>query len=296
MKKLKCVCRISSGFRILWVTWWLLIFSICIALPAKGTEGLALSDLSESQRSLPDALFSRTQQYPTKYKKIIIDTIPRTGSIVLYNVLRFLFEDEKYLGMNYLNFHMNTRLDAVILFGHRCSDLVQDNPKHIYISSIRDPEDLIFSFVRVNYSRDQSPRPLKEVIWSCGNCALANWEQLDLKKQRLNNFHFLSFREFNKDLNKLLDTIESIFEVNIDIRDRLLICSCFSKSAIQDYLIRRGLFSFSEVDDLTAFHGAHVDSLSISKQDEAIWRQEIRAYMLSNPVWEQLCKRYASFL
>ena len=76
----------------------------------------------------------------------------------------------------------------------------------------------------------------------------------------------------------------------------MLICSCFNKSAVQEYLHEKGLRAFSEVDGLTAFHGSHVNDFNLTKEEDETWRQLIQIYMLSDPVWKQLCERYADLL
>lgn len=270
------------------------ILFVCTALSSavEITDLKHFLDINEGQLLLPNALFSRTKQYKTKYNKIVIDTIPRTGSILLYNVFRYLFENEENLALSYMNFYLKPDSDAVILFGHGCSDLIEDVNDRVYIiSSIRNPEDIIFSYCRVANNVDSSRRP-EELVRITGSNVLSHWNRLACKAQRVRNFSFLCFEEFNNDLNKLLDGIESIFKIEIDARDRLIVCSFLKKSAIQAYLVERNLGSFSLVDDLTGFHGIHVDNGEISKIDGIKWRELIQMYLKEDSMWNQICKYY----
>lgn len=279
---------------------WLIAFFPCISLSMIVEEEkiLPLSDLIQNQLFLPDALFNRTKQYSTKYKKIVIDTIPRTGSLLLYNVLRYLFEYEEYLNMNYRNFYMNPVSDAIILFGHGCSDLVEtDSEDVIIISSIRNPEDIIFSHCQLNL-KDKFffKKNLNEIVKKEGDYILNHWERIDLLYQRSRNMRFLSFKMFNEELDFLLDKIQSIFDIDIDPRDRFVLCSCLDKTVVQEYLIKRKLFSFDQVDDITGFHGSHVGNARISDQEKIEIFKAIREYLYANPIWEQLYKKYSNLL
>ncbi len=56
---------------------------------------------AQPKHTFPNLISLRTKQYPLeKYKKIIIRTPLRTGSTLVYNVVRTLFEDKENYNTN----------------------------------------------------------------------------------------------------------------------------------------------------------------------------------------------------
>src|SRR5690606_9641364 len=89
----------------------------------------------------------RAGKYPLhKYQQIVIYSAPRTGSSLLYNVLRFLFEEDQFLNSPHNYFDAQ----KVVLKTHKNTDLSTLSKERIlYIVPIRNPMNACISNHRI---------------------------------------------------------------------------------------------------------------------------------------------------
>src|SRR6185437_3936462 len=88
----------------------------------------------------------RTQQYSlSSYKKIVVFSAPRTGSSLVYNVFRYLFENQE----NLFHAHHAFNQSCLVLKTHKPSELglIEESPV-LFVIPIRNPVDAIISNFR----------------------------------------------------------------------------------------------------------------------------------------------------
>ncbi len=109
----------------------LFIFSILLTTIFSSTLGF-----SEEFIDLTTFLQKRTQQHPIiGYKKIYLATPPRTGSTLVYNVLRYLFENED-------PYDWEQNYDNLVVKSHSDYKIKKDG---IYVVTIRNPIEACLS-------------------------------------------------------------------------------------------------------------------------------------------------------
>lgn len=89
----------------------------------------------------------RTRQYPLNpFQKVVVFSAPRTGSSLVYNVFRYLFENENYLLFPHNQFDLNRFVLKTHNFGES-SLLIGSNV--LFIVTLRNPIQAAISYVRI---------------------------------------------------------------------------------------------------------------------------------------------------
>lgn len=206
----------------------------------------------------------RTQQYSmNSYKKIVIFSGSRTGSSLIHNVFRFLFQNEKCLFVPHNEFNQ----DKYVLKTHRYIDIdSMDKNDVLYVVPIRHPLDACISACRIRSQPIANARDLCKDLMSRQIEHLKFAEKL---KATGNHVIFLKYEDFTQDLSYLLDDIETLFSISIAATDKALIKAGYSKENI--YFSIRSLPSFRECLPLSGFHGKHVSFGSFNPSDKVMY-------------------------
>ncbi len=189
----------------------------------------------------------RTQQYSTgSYEKIIVSSPPRTGSTLVFNVLRFLFEDQAVFDQSTYNKKIS---NAKVEKTHTIS-YPKEN-QFVFIP-IRNPIDACYSNYRI-FHKDRHILEVLEEITEPYIQSLIFIESLN----KYPNVVCIKYEDFLDNFDYLFDLIEKIFSITIHDYDKNLIAHALSKenvlANIQQYP------SFNEYHPATHLHGEHID-------------------------------------
>jgi hypothetical protein len=194
---------------------------------------------------------SRTKQYSlAPYRKIVVFSAPRTGSSLVYNVLRFLFEHETRLSSSHNEFNQ----DCFVLKTHRFNELEMICEKNVlYVVTIRNPVHAIASNYRI------SPRPIANVQEFARKLLHKHREYLvfsEAMKEAGGNVVFIKYEDIDDNLDCLFDFIETLFLVPIATADRELMKKGYERGNV--YSLTQGFYDFKDYLPLSGFHGKHV--------------------------------------
>lgn len=196
--------------------------------------------------------FYRTKQYPlTPSKKVVVFSAPRSGSSLVYNVLRFLFEDDSQL----LAHHYVISQDRVVLKTHRFADLDMIEEQDVfYVFTLRHPREASISNFRIcpreitdnkGFALELAERQRRYLFFS---------EAMEAEGR---NICRLKYEDFNGCFDALFDFIERHFDISIASEDKELMRKGYSKENI--YACVQGFEDFSGYFPISGFHGRHVD-------------------------------------
>lgn len=193
----------------------------------------------------------RTQQYVAPYQHIVVFSAPRTGSSLVYNVFRFLFEHDAQLLSPHTAFDLNNR----VLKTHAFEVLHQFNPSHVlYIYPMRNPLTASISNLRI-YRR-----------------TIPNFQKF-AREMIHNQMHYLSlsekleeegrivwrlrFEDFNNNLEYLFKYIEAKLQIRFQPQDKELMQKGYCKESIISNV--KHIDSFKNYLPIAGFHGQHID-------------------------------------
>jgi hypothetical protein len=225
-------------------------------------------------------LSERTQQYPLQcFKHVFLSTPPRTGSTLVYNVLRFLFENNPHFlwEENALN---------IVVKRHETNHIRNDVK---YVSTIRDPIEACFSHYRVLCSRNNKIMPLEvldEIIQFQVACINFTDQLLENKIDVL----VLKYEDFVDNFDFLFDRIEDSFQIEISDEDKIFLSKALSKKNVR--LNVEKFSNFEEFDQFNLFHGAHIDLDEFSEEYKNYVKMEIERKFSK---YIDICKKWGYF-
>lgn len=194
----------------------------------------------------------RTKQYSDfkTSKKIIIFSPSRTGSSLIYNIFRFLFEDDSKL----MGYHNEFDLERLVLKTHKFEEsALVENEDVIYVFVHRNPLDACISNYRI-CTRKIDDRQLFAKQLINRHCRYVNYsENLEHKHRTLLR---LRYEDFADNLDYIFGAIETHFNISIATEDKEIIRKGYSKKNI--YLCTQHLTDFSESLPVSGFHGRHI--------------------------------------
>jgi hypothetical protein len=200
----------------------------------------------ESFIDLRTFIHERTQQYTFQgAEKIYLNTPLRTGSTLVYNVLRFLFEAENHQPFENQGANLILKLHAPTLFDHRA----------MYICTLRNPLDASLSAYWAFSNARGALRPfsfLDKIIKG----QVDAFKYLDALVERGFTCLVLRYEEFVNDFESLFCSLEKQFNIIIDPKDRAILKRALSKENVNKNIER--FSSFSEHDEYHHFHGNHI--------------------------------------
>jgi len=202
----------------------------------------------------------RSQRYETPYDKIVIFTEPRTGSSLIYNVFRFLFEKEDKI----FSHHTENDPDKITLKVHEFKPEELFAPKKVlYVMTVRNPVDTCISHYRIFADTITNFQGFIERQITGQHNYLTCYEKMVQKG--LNTLLF-QYEYFNQDIDYLLELIENYFQLSIYKADKELLRRGLSKQNVSR--CTENLNSFFEYLPCSGFHGKHVASNNYEPPDE----------------------------
>lgn len=201
----------------------------------------------------------RTQQYPTgNYKTVCICSPPRTGSTFIYNIVRFLFEDELTKHAAHWNENMNVHKVS------KSHGILIDDPTRCVIFTVRNPLESSFSTYRVLYGINTLSQTLiSEVVETQINYLH------QLNNLLLNNKEAILFRYeyFVNDIYYVYNKLETFFSITIDKQDKSLLAEALDRDNVIANIEK--FDSFDHFDEISGFHGNHIelDNISLVKRN-----------------------------
>lgn len=206
----------------------------------------------------------RTQQYSMfPYKEIIVFSAPRTGSSFVYNVFRYLFEDDSKLFSHHYVFNQ----DRSVLKTHRSYEILSVEEKNVlYVFIMRHPYDGSISNHRI------CPFEFKDQQWFAEELAHrhrnALWLSEKLEAEGC-NVQRLKYEDFADNPDYLFDFIENHFVLSIAAEDKELIRKGYSKQNV--YACTQHFADFTGSLPISGFHGRHINVEDYSPPEDFLY-------------------------
>ena len=193
----------------------------------------------------------RLQQYSlAPYEKVIVFSPPRTGSMLTYNVMRYLFEDSQNLSCSHHQFN----LQRLALKTHRFYEIQSaDHVKALFVVTLRNPIDAIVSNFRICPNKPSNLRNFVQQKIQMHVDYLHFFEKL---KREGNHFLFLKYEDFASSMDYLFERIETHVGIHIHEADKEIMRKGYGRENVR--LSTESLANFSEYLPLSGFHGEHV--------------------------------------
>lgn len=190
---------------------------------------------------------NRSKQYSKNpYKKIIQVSSPRTGSTVVYNILRYLFEDKRNLNKEgFNNFNMN------VIKSHELKEEIL-NKDYTYVVTIRDPVDTIYSNCKIYFKKEVPQHKIDHCVYYY----FYFLQQVEKYKSEGYKFILLRYEDFCDKFDSIFDRLEKHFSIKIDQKDKEYIDKAFSKQNVLDFIKKYP--NFLQYDKSTMLHGDHI--------------------------------------
>jgi hypothetical protein len=196
----------------------------------------------------------------------MVFSVPRTGSSLTYNVLRFLFEDEQCLSFA----HNDFRLDRLVLKTHKMPEieiLKETGQKILFLITVRDPVQSCISTFRIQ------PRPVKNMQTFCRKQIERQVNYLEfIENLKAAGYPVLIFRyeDFEKEQSRsLLQFIEEHFSFSVSELDVQTIVQGYSRENI--FANIQTLPDFLQMLPISGFHGKHVSITPFTPPEDLLY-------------------------
>ena len=220
----------------------------------------------------------RTQQYPiSPFNSVWICSPWRTGSTLVYNIARFLFEDEQVNSRKVVN--------------KRHSLPPSDS---FAIVTIRHPIDACLSYLRVMASKGKvtDSNAINDAVHAYyGMCKMFAAFVED------SSYVFLAYETFVNNYSYILSKIENAIGICINPKDKELVPKIFCRENVISYIENERFTNFSDYDQQTHFHGDHIktDQTRIFSKSEEEWLkgevvENLKSYKDFNAILDRLYK------
>ncbi|MBX9839653.1 MAG: glycosyltransferase family 77 protein [Silvanigrellaceae bacterium] len=219
----------------------------------------------------------RTQQYSSSpIEQIIVFSAPRTGSSLIFNVLKYFFENKNSISLDHRQYHPSRK---VFKTHHtKYFDLCDKNTT-LFIVPVRNPFDAALSHSRIGGG---ALLPDEERAQALINKQCDRFFYAKNKKKEGFNVIFLRYEHFENNIKYLLHQIENIFSISIDEIDKKNILFGYSKENIAQAI--KSLTGFQEFLPLSGFHGNHLASGDFSPSEEFLFW--LKHYSIQTEIFE----------
>lgn len=234
---------------------WAVFFAVCFVI-LNANESI----------SFEEQYCKRSQQYPIgNYQRIIVASPYRTGSTIVFNVLKFLFNNSDSL-------HSNSIVG-------KCHFPKNPDPAEIVFCPIRNPMDTCFSRYRVMGERQNQTINERALDIAVNEYLRQMHGMHKLLQKKLPNVVLLKYEDFDCNLWAIFDKVETLFNMKICEIDKALIEELFSKKNVK-YFVEK-YEGFGQWDPLTGFHGKHIDEGNeFSEEEKHLIYEKIRERLL----------------
>lgn len=209
----------------------------------------------------------RTKQYRLpKNKKILVYSAPRTGSSLIFNIFRYLFEDINNLKM----IHHFYDAQRKVFKSHKLDEYTSYSKDQLLIVvPFRDP-------IKASISQSKMPKcqntPLNELASKLINSQLNHlYSAMEMKKKEFQVI-FYYYDEFKNNMTRFLAAIEKVFNINIHEKDKTILAESLSITNIQKAISH--LKTFDEYLPYSGFHGNHINNLEEPLENSLILELE----------------------
>lgn len=188
--------------------------------------------------------------------KIIRFGPPRTGTTLIYNLLKEIFPEKRIINSHYL--------------------VEDDKYSYPIVISYRDPRDILVSLIRISFNGQIS----QDTIDKCINkYKLMRPLHQVLKMHKNSNVLFLLYKKFHKDFDYIFDRFEDFFDIKIEVKKREELKEKYDVTKMKK--IADTMKSFDEYDkNETLIHGKHIsDKLGSTGQYKDIFNEELQEYI-----------------
>ena len=169
----------------------------------------------------------RTKQYAIEpWQKIVVFSAPRTGSSLLYNILRFLFEKRRNLWRHHNQFYPGCTVVKTHKYTEASSVAGVDA---LFVVPIRNPLHASMSTYRIHY------RPIEVLQEFCKNLITRQVDHLtfaETMQMQGRQVMFLRYEDFEDHPDYVMDFIEQHFQIAISPQDKDLIRKGYSRENI----------------------------------------------------------------
>jgi len=215
-----------------------------------------------------EVIHERVQQYNSGgFDKFIITAPWRTGSTLVYNIFRYLFEEEK----NFKSPGWIVNKNIVSKRDHFPDDGFFKNLNSVFIVTKRNPLDSIYSLCKVICPTKINEKYIEQRI--------KDYLFLFDKAKRLESQGFnvlvLKYESFVNDFDYLFNEIEKYFDIEIFNEDKINIIECFSKESVISHI--KKYHHFGKWDTETGFHGKHIN---LEKNEDVDLKNLIRRVLI----------------
>lgn len=219
---------------------------------------------------LDTCINERTQQYPLDgYSGVCLVSPLRTGSTLVYNILRILFE--------------NLNSSALVRKTHDLNHLATTNPaaNHLYVFTLRDPADSCFSWYRVmNEKNGKELTPLTQnYIQDIVIGIVHQWNLLHQLQALNKEVIVLKYEDFVNNPDHIFKTLEDRLSISINDADKNLLIKALSKENVLDNI--NSIDSFDKWSKIHLFHGNHIDQSEIPDEIREGIKNMIREEILN---------------
>jgi hypothetical protein len=206
----------------------------------------------------------RTQRYPMEpYKKIVVFSAPRTGSSLMYNICRFLFEKETHFSHRHDDFDQSSS----VLKTHKYADAdALKEGEILYIVPIRNPLDACASTYRIRPFPEQQEQSYCKALVSR---QLNHLIFMEKKKEAGAQVAFIKYEDFADNLDYLFSFIEANCSIRISDIDKAIMKNGYSRENV--YSSTHSLPDFGQYLPLSGFHGQHVTLEAYTTPDVVLY-------------------------
>lgn len=179
-------------------------------------------------------LLSDIRLFLNRHDTIIQFSPPRTGSTLIFNILRIIFHNKKILKLH----NMSTIKKKISI---------------PIIVTVRNPLDSISSILRVNEEKSLNSTIITEYINYFVNDAGIK-DVLEIANK--DNVLILKYEEFQNDFEYIFEKLEKFFSIEIKIELRNEIIHEFNIDKVKEK--QSNLKNFSQYDKISHIHGNHI--------------------------------------
>jgi len=193
----------------------------------------------------------RTKQYELNdYTKIIQYSPHRTGSTLVYNVLRYLFEDDEQMKvLGYFFRDKKKVLENKVIKTHFSWSCNKEGT--CIFATVRHPVDAVVSYMRI--MKIKRSGPIKTLIQK----HFAYWNTLQKLKAQGKKVVLLRYEDFSENIDHIFDRIEENLDISIGEQDKNILREAFSRDNVKQHIKK---FSSFNKKDITHLHGNHIDT------------------------------------
>lgn len=196
----------------------------------------------------------------THRQHILQFSLPRSGSTLVYNILRELYPRHRI---------------------EKCHTLDRRNLESTIVATYRNPADIVASLLLVSNSsvtdaniREQSILLNRQGIWDL------------LTIRNRSNMLLLRYEDFFDDFDVLFNNIENHFQIRISSEKRKELSTKYNRESVQAMTERYG--DFSQYDSETQFHGRHISPFN--------GVPDFARQFLSNEQWNDVARYFSLFM